>query len=93
MPEAARIDGKVYSERLRAQVAAEVARLKADHGLTPGLAVVLVGEDPASQIYVRNKARDTREAGMTSFEHRLPARHPALRTRQAQTARPPSAGC
>jgi len=68
---AAIIDGKAFAARVRAQVATHVARLKADHGVTPGLAVVLVGEDPASQVYVRNKGRQTAEAGMESFEHRL----------------------
>lgn len=67
------IDGKIYAERLRAQVAEEVAQLKADHGLTPGLAVVLVGDDPASQIYVRSKGEKSREAGMHSVTHTLPA--------------------
>ena len=67
------IDGKGFATRLRANIAAGVTRLKADHDLTPGLAVVLVGEDPASQIYVRNKGLQAREAGMNSFEHRLPA--------------------
>ena len=67
------IDGKVYAERLRAQVAEEVAQLKADHGLVPGLAVVLVGDDPASQIYVRSKGEKSREAGMHSVTHVLPA--------------------
>jgi methylenetetrahydrofolate dehydrogenase (NADP+)/methenyltetrahydrofolate cyclohydrolase len=66
------IDGKVYAERLRGEVAEEVARLQADHGLTPGLAVVLVGDDPASQIYVRSKGEKSREAGMHSVTHRLP---------------------
>jgi len=67
------IDGKAVAAELRARVAEEVRALQAKTGAAPGLAVVLVGEDPASQIYVRNKARDTREAGMASFEHRLPA--------------------
>ena len=67
------IDGKAFAARVRAQVAAHVARLKEEHGLTPGLAVVLVGEDPASQVYVRNKACLTIEVGMASFEHRLAA--------------------
>ena len=67
------IDGKGFAARLRANIAACVTRLKADHDLTPGLAVVLVGEDPASQIYVRNKGLQAREAGMNSFEHRLSA--------------------
>jgi methylenetetrahydrofolate dehydrogenase (NADP+) / methenyltetrahydrofolate cyclohydrolase len=67
------IDGKAFAATVRAQVAAHVARLKDEHGLVPGLAVVLVGEDPASQVYVRNKHAQTVEAGMASFEHRLPA--------------------
>jgi methylenetetrahydrofolate dehydrogenase (NADP+)/methenyltetrahydrofolate cyclohydrolase len=66
------IDGKCFAARLRAGIAAQVTRLKADHDLVPGLAVVLVGEDPASQIYIRNKGLQAREAGMNSFEHRLP---------------------
>lgn len=72
MSNAAIIDGKACAADVRAEVAARVARLKADHGLTPGLAVVLVGEDPPSQIYVRNKIRQTEEAGMASIAHRLP---------------------
>jgi methylenetetrahydrofolate dehydrogenase (NADP+)/methenyltetrahydrofolate cyclohydrolase len=67
------IDGKAFAARVRAQVAAHVARLRDEHGLVPGLAVVLVGEDPASQVYVRNKGTQTTEAGMQSFEHKLPA--------------------
>ena len=67
------IDGKAFAARLRARIAGEVAALKAAHGVTPGLAVVLVGEDPASAVYVRNKGKATREVGMESFEHRLPA--------------------
>jgi methylenetetrahydrofolate dehydrogenase (NADP+)/methenyltetrahydrofolate cyclohydrolase len=70
---AAIIDGKAFAAGLRARIAAEVARLRAEHGLVPGLAVVLVGEDPASQVYVRSKGRQTLEAGMHSEEHRLPA--------------------
>lgn len=69
------IDGKAVAAELRAEIAAEVAGLKA-RGLTPGLAVVLVGEDPASQVYVRNKGAQTLEAGMASFEHKLPAETP-----------------
>ncbi|MBR9763252.1 MAG: bifunctional methylenetetrahydrofolate dehydrogenase/methenyltetrahydrofolate cyclohydrolase FolD [Rhodobacteraceae bacterium] len=65
------IDGKAFAADVRARVAEQVARLKADHGLTPGLAVVLVGEDPASQVYVRNKGKQTVEAGMNSYEHKL----------------------
>jgi len=68
-----RIDGKAKAEKLRADLAAKVAKLKQDHSLEPGLAVVLVGEDPASEVYVRNKARQTVEVGMKSIEHRLPA--------------------
>jgi methylenetetrahydrofolate dehydrogenase (NADP+)/methenyltetrahydrofolate cyclohydrolase len=67
------IDGKIYAERLRAQVTEEVARLKADYGIQPGLAVVLVGDDPASQIYVRSKGEHSLAAGMHSVTHRLPA--------------------
>ncbi|TPE51726.1 bifunctional methylenetetrahydrofolate dehydrogenase/methenyltetrahydrofolate cyclohydrolase FolD [Amaricoccus solimangrovi] len=68
---AAIIDGKAFAARVRGEVAEGVARLRAGAGITPGLAVVLVGEDPASQVYVRNKGAQTREAGMASFEHRL----------------------
>ncbi|KQI71162.1 methenyltetrahydrofolate cyclohydrolase [Loktanella sp. 5RATIMAR09] len=67
------IDGKAFAAKVRVQVAEGVARLKADHGITPGLAVVLVGEDPASQVYVRSKGKMTVEVGMASFEHRLDA--------------------
>ena len=70
------IDGKIIAADLRARVADEVARVKRDHGLTPGLAVVLVGNDPASEVYVRNKARQTEAAGMASFEHKLAADTP-----------------
>ena len=67
------IDGKAIAAELRARVADEVARVKRDHGLTPGLAVVLVGNDPASEVYVRSKHKQTQAAGMASFEHKLPA--------------------
>ena len=67
------IDGKAAAAELRARVAVEVAKFKAARGRAPGLAVVLVGEDPASAVYVRNKGRATIEAGMESFEHRLTA--------------------
>jgi methylenetetrahydrofolate dehydrogenase (NADP+)/methenyltetrahydrofolate cyclohydrolase len=67
------IDGKAQAERLRKRIAAAVTELKARHGLTPGLAVVLVGENPASQVYVRNKARQTVDVGMNSWEHKLEA--------------------
>jgi len=66
------IDGKAFAAALRERISAAVSDLAAREGLTPGLAVVLVGEDPASQVYVRNKAKQTKEAGMASFEHRLP---------------------
>lgn len=65
------IDGKEFAARMRSQVADHVARLKNDHGVTPGLAVVLVGEDPASQVYVRSKGKMTIEVGMKSVEHKL----------------------
>ncbi|MDX2155002.1 MAG: bifunctional methylenetetrahydrofolate dehydrogenase/methenyltetrahydrofolate cyclohydrolase FolD [Hyphomicrobiaceae bacterium] len=71
MPEATIIDGKAIAEGLRREVAGGVAAFAAAAGRAPGLAVVLVGEDPASQVYVRSKARQTVEAGMRSFEHRL----------------------
>jgi methylenetetrahydrofolate dehydrogenase (NADP+)/methenyltetrahydrofolate cyclohydrolase len=67
------IDGKIIAAELRTRVAEEVARVGRDHGLTPGLAVVLVGNDPASEVYVRSKHKQTQAAGMASFEHRLPA--------------------
>jgi methylenetetrahydrofolate dehydrogenase (NADP+)/methenyltetrahydrofolate cyclohydrolase len=66
------IDGKAIAATVRTGVAERVADLNARHGIRPGLAVVLVGEDPASQVYVRNKAKQTSECGMTSFEHKLP---------------------
>ena len=66
------IDGKAFAAGLRERVGEVVADLARDHGIKPGLAVVLVGEDPASQIYVRNKGKQTIEAGMDSFEHKLP---------------------
>ncbi|MGR3723515.1 tetrahydrofolate dehydrogenase/cyclohydrolase catalytic domain-containing protein, partial [Abyssibius alkaniclasticus] len=67
------IDGKAFAAKVREKVAAQVAQLKADHGLVPGLAVVLVGEDPASQVYVRSKGKQTVECGMNSYEHKLEA--------------------
>lgn len=67
------IDGKAFAAELRGRIARQVARIKTDHGVTPGLAVVLVGEDPASAVYVRSKGRATVEVGMNSYEHRLPA--------------------
>lgn len=67
------IDGKKIAGALRAQIAERVGVLKSHHNLTPGLAVVLVGEDPASQVYVRNKGIATKEVGMNSLEFRLPA--------------------
>jgi methylenetetrahydrofolate dehydrogenase (NADP+) / methenyltetrahydrofolate cyclohydrolase len=67
------IDGKAIAAELRTRTADEVARVKREDGLTPGLAVVLVGNDPASEVYVRSKHKQTQAAGMASFEHRLPA--------------------
>ncbi len=66
------IDGKAIAETVRREVAVGVAAFKAGRGFAPGLAVVLVGEDPASQVYVRNKAKQTAEVGMVSIEHKLP---------------------
>jgi methylenetetrahydrofolate dehydrogenase (NADP+) / methenyltetrahydrofolate cyclohydrolase len=66
------IDGKAIAADLRASVADEVTRVKREHALTPGLAVVLVGNDPASEVYVRSKHTQTQAAGMASFEHKLP---------------------
>jgi methylenetetrahydrofolate dehydrogenase (NADP+)/methenyltetrahydrofolate cyclohydrolase len=70
---AAIIDGKAIAAELRARVAEEVARIGREHQLVPGLAVVLVGNDPASEVYVRSKHTQTQAAGMASFEHKLPA--------------------
>lgn len=67
------IDGKATAEALRRRIGTAVSTLKSNHNLTPGLAVVLVGEDPASRVYVANKAKQTLEVGMNSWEHRLPA--------------------
>ena len=67
------IDGKKFSQTLRSKVKRYVDSIKEKHGITPGLAVILVGEDPASQVYVRNKGKQTLEAGMNSYEHKLDA--------------------
>ena len=67
------IDGKTIAAALRARIADDVARVKQAHGLTPGIAVVLVGEDPASNVYVRTKSKAVAEAGMRAFDHKLPA--------------------
>jgi len=67
------IDGKQSAAELRQTLTATVSQLKSEHDLVPGLAVVLVGDDPASQVYVRNKGKQTVEVGMQSFEHRLSA--------------------
>ncbi|MGY3437720.1 MULTISPECIES: bifunctional methylenetetrahydrofolate dehydrogenase/methenyltetrahydrofolate cyclohydrolase FolD [unclassified Marinovum] len=64
------IDGKAFAAKMRGEVATQVARLKEEHGIMPGLAVVLVGEDPASQVYVRSKGKQTVEVGMNSYEHK-----------------------
>ncbi len=71
------IDGKAFAAGLRARIADGVTAFRAEAGRAPGLAVVLVGEDPASSVYVRSKGKATREAGMESIEHRLPADVPA----------------
>lgn len=67
------IDGKAFAAVVRERVAKHISHLKQTHGITPGLAVVLVGEDPASQVYVRSKGKQTIEVGMNSYEHKLPA--------------------
>ncbi|PIR39490.1 MAG: bifunctional methylenetetrahydrofolate dehydrogenase/methenyltetrahydrofolate cyclohydrolase FolD [Alphaproteobacteria bacterium CG11_big_fil_rev_8_21_14_0_20_39_49] len=73
MSQAKIIDGKAFAEEIRSQVKEQVSQLKEQHNITPGLAVVLVGEDPASQVYVRNKGKQTVEVGMNSFEFKLPS--------------------
>ena len=72
MAEARIIDGKAFAAKLRAEIAAKAEAIKAGHDIVPGLATVLVGENPASEIYVRNKSKAAREAGMLSFAHNLP---------------------
>ena len=67
------IDGKQFAVDLRARIGAETSKLKQDHGVTPGLAVVLVGEDPASQVYVKSKSKQAQEAGITAIDKKLPA--------------------
>jgi methylenetetrahydrofolate dehydrogenase (NADP+) / methenyltetrahydrofolate cyclohydrolase len=76
MVDARIIDGKAQAAALRGRIAAAAAELKARHAVVPGLAAVLVGDDPASHIYVRSKGKAAREAGIASFEHRLPAAAP-----------------
>ncbi len=73
MTQAKLIDGNAFSATLRDEITARVHELRDHHHVVPGLAVVLVGEDPASQVYVRNKHKRTVESGMNSFEHKLPA--------------------
>ncbi|WPC04164.1 bifunctional methylenetetrahydrofolate dehydrogenase/methenyltetrahydrofolate cyclohydrolase FolD [Pseudomonas benzenivorans] len=72
-PRAARIDGKAFADKLRAEVAVDASRFAQEHGRQPGLAVVLVGDDPASQVYVRTKMRQAAEVGIASFPHLLGA--------------------
>ena len=66
------IDGKAISAQIRQEISEEVAKMKAEQGIVPGLAVIIVGQDPASQVYVRNKAKDCEETGINSFVHALP---------------------
>ncbi len=73
MTETKIIDGKAFAEKLRGEIAHKVAVLKKEKGIIPGLAVIQVGDDPASEVYVRNKAKQTKEAGMHSYEFKLPA--------------------
>ncbi|MFC3051496.1 bifunctional methylenetetrahydrofolate dehydrogenase/methenyltetrahydrofolate cyclohydrolase FolD [Kordiimonas pumila] len=70
------IDGKAFAEKVRAHVAEDVLAVKSKYGITPGLAVVIVGEDPASQVYVRSKVKQTAEAGMNSFHFEMPSDTP-----------------
>jgi methylenetetrahydrofolate dehydrogenase (NADP+) / methenyltetrahydrofolate cyclohydrolase len=72
VPDGKIIDGKAFAAGLRRRIAEQVRTLQANHGFTPGLAVVLVGENPASKVYVKNKGEQTKESGMNSFEHKLP---------------------
>ena len=65
------IDGKQFAAKLREKMTGQIASIKADHNIVPGLAVVLVGEDPASQVYVRSKGKQAKECGITSIEHKL----------------------
>ncbi|MGB3280031.1 MAG: tetrahydrofolate dehydrogenase/cyclohydrolase catalytic domain-containing protein, partial [Pseudorhodobacter sp.] len=67
------IDGKIFAAKVRGQVAAHVSRLREENGIQPGLAVVLVGQDPASEVYVKSKGKMTVEVGMLSIEHKLAA--------------------
>ncbi len=67
------IDGKGFARRLRSRVASTIAEIRSSQGMVPGLAVILVGQDPASEVYVRNKARQTSEVGMESFKYVLDA--------------------
>ena len=76
MSTATLIDGKAFAADVRVRVATQIAQIKKNYNLTPGLAVVLVGDDPASHVYVRNKAQQTVEVGMASFEHRLDNKTP-----------------
>jgi len=76
LPDARIIDGKLFAERLREDIAAAVTNLESEHGLRPRLDVVMVGDNPASRIYVRNKRWQTELAGMDSVEHRLPGNVP-----------------
>ena len=79
------IDGKAFAAKLREKIARQVKQLQSQHGFTPGLAVVLVGEDPASKVYVRNKGEQTKESGMASFEHKLPVTTVAGRAARARS--------
>ena len=74
------IDGKAFAATVRGKVATHVAQLVDEHGITPGLAVVIVGDDPASHVYVRSKGKATVEAGMKSVEHKLDAETSESRT-------------
>jgi methylenetetrahydrofolate dehydrogenase (NADP+)/methenyltetrahydrofolate cyclohydrolase len=92
MSEATRIDGKTFAASLRADIGRKVTALKESHGLTPGLSVVLVGEDPASEVYVRNKGKATLEAGMKSDTFNMPAdsSHDAVMAKVKELNKDPS---
>ena len=92
MSKATRIDGKTFAASLRADIGRKVTALKESHGLTPGLSVVLVGEDPASEVYVRNKGKATLEAGMKSDTFNMPAdsSHDAVMTKVKELNQDPS---
>ena len=83
------IDGKAHAAKLRERVAAQAAALKAEHGIVPGLATVLVGNDPASEIYIRNKGKVAEAIGFRSLHRTMPADASALNFARAATSSSP----